>query len=289
MSFNYNTTTLLTVNENLITEQNAYLLGTLYLAPQKNLINAPHYGIDFDQSAINISKINLCKNATIGCATSCLYHQGIYKNSSFTKNRIKQARIKRTLKFFIQREEFFLKLVKEIKAIQRKAKKKCMTPAISLNGTSDILWEKESFTIKDKEYKNIMEFFPDIQFFDYTKYDIFKSRKKLPENYHLTYSRAGSNKGKIIDDWAVLKEILDKNINVAIIFSKEMKEKILKESAYKNYKVIDGDEYTCRAYDTHQKEEKKGLIIAMEVVKKTDINNSGFIIQNEEEINKYLT
>lgn len=288
MSYDYNTTSLLSIKENLVTDFDGYIIGTLYLAPQKNLINAPYYGIEFDQNAINISKVNLCKKATIGCTTSCLYHQGVTKNSSFNKNRIKQARLKRTLKFLIQREEFFIQLIKEIKSLQRKAAKKGLTPAISLNGTSDILWEKESFIIDETEYKNIMEFFPEVQFFDYTKYDILKSRKNLPKNYHLTYSRAGSNKGKLIDDWNILQAYLDKGIDVAIIFNKNMKEYILDRSTYNGYKVIDGDVYNCRAYDIFQRECDKGLIIALEVANKTDINNSGFIIQDEIELSQYL-
>ncbi len=288
MNYNYDTSTLLTVKKNMLTEFDGYLIGTLYLAPQKNIINAPYYGVNFDQNAINISKVNLCKKATIGCATACLYHQGIFKTSDFHKNKIKQARIKRTLKFLIQKEEFFAKLIKEIKAIKRKAKKLGLTPAIQLNGTSDILWEKESFTFEESEHKNIMDYFNEVQFFDYTKYDIEKNRKKLPKNYHLTYSRAGSNKGKIIDDWETISKILDNNIDVAIIFTKEMKEHILNDSKYQGYKVIDGDVYNCRAYDIYQRENNQGLIIALQMAKKTDMNNSGFIIQTHEEIEQYL-
>lgn len=272
----------------MITEFEGYLIGTLYLAPQKNIINAPYYGVEFDQNAVNISKVNLCKKATIGCATACLYHQGIFKTSNFNKNKIKQARIKRTLKFLIQKDEFFSKLTKEIRSLSRKAAKLGLTPAVQLNGTSDVLWEKENFMFEEEEQKNIMEFFPNVQFFDYTKYDIAKQRKKLPKNYHLTYSRAGSNKGKIIDDWESITKILDNNTDVAIIFTKEMKERILDNSRYQGYKVIDGDVYNCRAYDVFQREDNQGLIIALEMAKKTDITNHGFIIQTEDEVEKYL-
>lgn len=289
MSYNYETSTLLTTNETRISEHEGYFTGTLYLAPQKNIINAPYYGINFDQTLLNISKVNLCKKATIGCATACIYHQGILKNSDFNKNKIKQARIKRTLKFLIERDAFFIKLVKEIRSLQRKAKKNGLSTAISLNGTSDILWEKEAFTLDEVEYKNIMELFPDVQFFDYTKYDILKQRKKLPKNYHLTYSRVGSSKGKIIDDWEVLQGYLNKGIDIAVIFNGKMKEQILNNSRYNGYKVIDGDRCNCRAYDIYQREDNQGLIIALEVASKTDMNNSGFVIQTQEELTQYLT
>ncbi|NQY21030.1 MAG: hypothetical protein HRT40_06945 [Campylobacteraceae bacterium] len=287
MDYNYNTSTLITIKENLINEENRYLIGTLYLAPQKNLNNAKYYGVQYDDKALNLAKVNLCKKATNACATSCIYHQGIYKTSDFNKNKIKQARFKRTFKFLLQRDEFFFQLCKEIAALVRKCKRKDYRPIIQLNGTSDILWEKESFTYKEIEYKNIMELFPNIQFFDYTKYDIKKSRKKLPKNYHLLYSRAGKQKGILVDDWEYLSSLLDSNIDVAIIFSKDMKNKILEKREYNNYKVIDGDIYNNRVYDLTQRE-KTGLIVAIEAMKKTEITKAGFIIQNEEAFNEYL-
>lgn len=291
MTYNYNTSTLLTSNNNPKTSPDlnlGYLVGTLYLAPQKNIINAPHYGIQYDPKAINLAKVNLCKNATTGCATACIYHQGIFKHALFQKNKVKQARLKRTLKFLTQREAFFEQLVKEIKALQRKAKRRDLTLSLCLNGTSDILWEKESFIHKDKEYKNIMEFFSEVNFFDYTKYNIIKSRKKLPKNYHLTYSRAGTKKGQTVDDWNVLCEYLDKNINVAIVCTQNIKEKLLENETYNNYKIIDGNSYNNRVKDLELKEDK-GLIILLEANKKTDLNSSGFIIQTPEEVSLYLS
>jgi len=291
LTYDYTTSSLLTVNNNPKTSpdlERGFLIGTLYLAPQKNIINAPHYGIDYDTKAINLSKVNLCKHATTGCSTACIYHQGIFKHALFQKNKVKQARLKRTLKFLTQRDSFFVQLIKEIKALQRKAKRKKITPIISLNGTSDILWEKESFMFKDKEYKHIMELFPEIEFFDYTKYDILKSRKKLPLNYSLTYSRAGTHRGKVIDDWVTLSTYLNKSINVAVICSKNIKDTLLQDSTYEQYNLIDGDLYANRVQDKTSKKEQ-GSLILMEVKKKTDISSSGFIIQTQEEITQYLT
>lgn len=265
------------------------MIGTLYLAPQKNIMNAPYYGIQYDEKQINLGKINLCKKATNGCATSCIYHQGILKNSDFAKNRIKQARLKRTFKFLLEREDFFKRLVKEITSLQKKAYKEGLLLSIQLNGTSDILWEKEAFTLNEQTYENIMTYFKEVQFFDYTKYDILKSRKKLPSNYHLTYSRAGLHKGTLVDDWAFLKNMLDKNIDIAVIFNKEMKESLLNHSSFNGYKIIDADLNNCRASDIYHREKNTGVFLAHEAAKKTDINNSGFIIQTQEELTRYFT
>ncbi len=288
MEYDYTTTSLLSVKENLISQETAYLVGTLFLSAQKNIMNAPYYGINYDEKAVNLQKVNLCKKATNGCAISCIYHQGILKNSDFSKHKMKQARIKRTLRFLIQREDFFNQLIKEIKALVRKAKRKDLIPCIQLNGTSDILWEKEKFIYEDIEYKNIMELFPTLSFFDYTKYDILKSRKKLPKNYFLTYSRAGKHKGVLVDPWEDLKNILNNKIDVAIIFTKEIKDYILENRKYNDYKIIDGDLYNCRIYDRVQREDERGLIIAIQAAAKTDINTSCFIIQTKEEVDIYL-
>ena len=291
MTPNYKTSSLLTINNNPNTNPDlkiGYLIGTLYLAPQKNIINAPHYGIEYDAKALNLSKINLCKNATTGCSISCIYHQGIFKHALFQKNKVKLARLKRTLKFLTQRELFFEQIIKEIKALQRKAKRKNLTPVISLNGTSDILWEKESFIYKEKEYKHLMELFTEIDFFDYTKYNIVKSRKKLPVNYHLTYSRAGTNRGKLVDDWETLSSYLNQSINVAIVCTKNIKEKLLENSSYQDFNIINGDLYNNRVKDRPEKNEK-GSIIILEANKKTDINSSGFILQTSNDIQEYLT
>lgn len=277
MSYNYNTTSLLTINQ---TESR--LLATLYLAPQKNIMNTQFYGIEYDKDAIKLSKVNLCKNATNACSISCLYHQGIMKNSDFAKNRIKKARMKRTLKFLLQREEFFNQLCKEIKKIVTKAFKLGLTPTIQLNGTSDILWEKEGFTFKEEDFKNIMEYYNEVEFFDYTKYDILKSRKKLPKNYKLIYSRAGKNKGKLIDDWDTIKNTLDNNIDVAVVFSPKIYDLVLENEKYNGYYII-----TTSSYQ-YLRENRPGCIIALEAVKKTDITNGAFVIQTKEELELYL-
>lgn len=291
MTYNYDTTSLLAINNSPKTNPDlrfGYLVGTLYLSPQKNVINAPHYGIEYNTKEINLSKINLCKNATTGCSTACTYHQGIFKNALFHKNKVKQARLKRTLKFLTQRNEFFAQLIKEINSLQRKAKRNNLKVAISLNGTSDILWEKESFTFKEVEYKNIMELFPEINFFDYTKYNILKSRKKMPKNYHLTYSRAGMQRGSLVDDWEVLKDYLNKKINIAIVCTNDIKNRLLSNSTYDGYLIINGDEYHNRIKDKEIQSDN-GIIIILEASKKTDITSSGFVLQNEEDIQTYLT
>lgn len=92
-----------------------------------------------------------------------------------------------------------------------------------------------------------------------------------------------------MDNWEYLKKQLDSQIDVAVIFSKAMKEKMLNSATHEGYKLIDADCCTCRAGDLVHRENNKGLILIHEVAKKTDINSSGFIIQNEDEVELYLS
>ncbi len=283
MQYNYNTTNLLSKK----IEGNT-ILATLYLAAQKNIMHAPMYGIEYDNKAINLSKINLCKNATNGCVTACIYHNGLFQNSHFSKNKIKQARIKRTFMFLVQKNEFFEKLIKEIRALERKAKKENLKLLIQLNKTSDILWEKESFTYKEKEYENLMKFFPNVQFFDYTKYDILKNRKKVPSNYTLIYSRAGLNKGKLVETWEELKTLLDNNIDIAIVCSLEIKKYLLSLNTYNSYKVLEVEVAEQNAFE-YKKNSLEGYILIHEAKRGTNINkNSAFVLEEHKDLEEYL-
>jgi hypothetical protein len=69
------------------------------------------------------------------------------------------------------------------------AERKGLKPASRLNALADLPWERIPFTIGREKYRNIMEAFPDIQFYDYTKYPIGE-RRNLPDNYDLTFSVA---------------------------------------------------------------------------------------------------
>ena len=87
------------------------------------------------------------------------------------------ARLNRTKLYLNNQGEYFRQLTTEIKAFIKKASKKGLTPLVRLNGTSDIRWENIGFYYPEKQeldlsrfyYRNIMEIFPDIQFYDYTK------------------------------------------------------------------------------------------------------------------------
>ena len=124
-------------------EKKGYLSFVLHLAPA------------------NLSGYNTCAKATDGCKQACLNtagRGGIFKKGEST-NVIQQARIRKTKMFFEQRDQFMADLESDIRAGIKQAEKMNMIPAFRLNGTSDLAWEKYG----------IIEKFPEVQFYDYTK------------------------------------------------------------------------------------------------------------------------
>lgn len=144
---------------------------------------------------------------------------------------INRSRIQKTKLFFEDREFFMKWLIFEIRAGITKAKKMGFRFSVRLNNTSDI--SPERFIL---DGKNILEIFPDVQFYDYTK---VPSRKKLLQkypNYDMTFSYSGYN-------MADCMEMLKNKIRVAMVFKKII------PTEYLGHKVINGDAYDMRHRD----------------------------------------
>ena len=80
-------------------------------------------------------------------------------------NSVQAARVAKTRFYRENFPEFSQQLVAEIATAEKTAKKKGMKLAIRLNLTSDIAWE----SVKIDKEKTIMEIFPTVVFYDYTK------------------------------------------------------------------------------------------------------------------------
>jgi len=197
----------------------------------------------------NSKNINLCPHASAGCAKACLFKSGAARFDA-----VQQGKINKTEYYLNDRKSYMEQLFSEIsKAVTRhgiiegdKQYKKNGVDvlrykkfAVRLNGTTDIAFEK----VKVKAGKNIMELFPSVQFYDYTKNPI-RMRKylkgELPSNYHLTFSRSEDNDQEV-------NEILSLGGNVAIVFG--IKDINDLPSTYRGYKVINGDETDLRFLD----------------------------------------
>lgn len=213
------------------------------------------------------SGYNVCPMSTEECRTACLSESG-HNRIDIKKNAINKARIKKTKLFFEERNFFMSWLVTEITKAKIDADTKGYRFSVRINGTSDI--DLTTFKIGGR---NILEIFPLIQFYDYTKVaKRFKMLNKYP-NYDLTYSFSGYNMIQCLD----LLE--NKKGRVAMVFEG----KILPKT-FLGYKVIDGDEYDMRYLD------KQGVIVGLKFKKvrnKIDTNRNKFIIAMDNTLSVY--
>jgi len=102
-------------------------------------------------------------------------------------NMIQKARIRKTVQYFFDRDTFMSDLEADIRKGIKMAAKLGLKPAFRLNGTSDLSVEKWG----------IIEKFPTVQFYDYTKV-LGRKVSHLP-NYHLTFSKADGNDADVAE------------------------------------------------------------------------------------------
>ena len=217
-------------------EKFGFLTGIQYLAP-------------FD-----LSGVNLCPFApSAKCHEGCLNTAG-----RGAMNSIQIARLKKTMYYLENRAYFFENLWLDIESVIRKAERENLTPVIRLNGTSDILWERQSFKRAGIEYRNIFEAFPNVQFYDYTK--DAKNRDKVPANYDLTFSLSGA------DGFARFNALaLSKGMRAAAVFRDRL------PAEFMGRKVINGDESDLRFLDD------KNVIIGLKAKGRARHDKTGFV------------
>ena len=218
-----------------------YLTAILHLAPA------------------SLSGFNLCPHSTEGCRAACLNTAG--RGGMFPEggtNTIQEARKRKSRDFKLNEDGFMRQLVKEVKAFVAKAERKGVVPCVRLNGTSDIQWEHVKV-----DGKSMMEHFPTVQFYDYTK---FPSRPSIPANYHLTFSLAEDNDAKACI-------ALTRGVNVAVVF-KVARSKPLPATftiGGATFPVINGDETDLRFLDA------KGSIVGLRAKGRARKDTTGFV------------
>lgn len=215
-------------------EKIGYLTGILYLAPA------------------TVTKYNTCSMAKLAqCDKACLYSAG---RGAFSN--VQQSRIDKTLYFYEAREEFMLQLAANIVALIKKAEKLGLKPLVRLNGTSDIRWENVPF----EYHANIMDAFPQVQFYDYTK---DANRKDIPANYDLTFSYSG------VESFApYVKKAQSKGMRMAVVFRKESTIPVF----FKGIKVVSGDNSDVRHLDD------QGVIVGLYAKGAAKHDTTGFVV-----------
>lgn len=192
-----------------------------------------------------LSGYNVCPFHTDGCANGCLNSSG---RGIF--NSVQTARLNRTLLYFEDRPTFWARLTADIRTLERRASKSGKPVAVRLNGTSDIIWERQKTPSGD----TIFEQFPDVNWYDYTKIP----RRVTPGNYHLTFSLAEHNQT------AAAAELANGR-NVAVVFRGKL------PARYMGTEVIDGDKSDLRYLDAAPR------IVGLLAKGKAQKDTSGFV------------
>lgn len=206
-------------------EKRGYLTGILYLLPSKLL----------------------CPGCSAGCRKVCLVSAGRGKMKCVNKARARKTRM------FLKQLDLFKKfLIEDIKSLKIRAEHKGFTPCVRLNGTSDIDIEKT--------FGDILEMFPEVQFYDYTK---VWQRSVVYPNYHLTYSRSEKTPLRLI------KLFIWHKYNVAVVFDKVPK-------TWEGMKVVVGDDTDLRFLDP------EGVIVGLTAKGKAKKDTTGFVVRTEQ-------
>lgn len=203
-----------------------YLTAILYLAP-----------------ADTLAGINVCPMAEkAGCKAACLYTAGRGRLTA-----VQEARMRRTRWFRDDREGFMQALMEDLFLFNHWCRENGkIKPAVRLNGTSDIIWENIPVQYRSQNgtlwssYPNLMELFPGIQFYDYTK---IPTRKGLG-NYHLTFSYSGKDGFQ-----SVVQKAARNGMNLSVVYrNRETVDRLL--GTHHNmggphdpnfYTIVDGD------------------------------------------------
>ena len=206
-----------------------YMTAILYLAPA-------------DESGYEV-----CPMASAGCRKACLNKAGMGAFST-----VQAARIAKTRLYFEDRAAFMAQLVSEVRAFIRKAIKLGLIPVVRLNGTSDIPWGRVPVEGK----ANIMELFPSVQFYDYTKRH---NRRNLPVNYHLTFSLAEDNDSRA-------GAAATNGANIAVVFRTDKF-----PTTFMGMPVVDGDTDDLRFLDG------RGVVVGLKAKGPAKKDTSGFV------------
>ena len=205
-------------------KSNDWLTAIQYLAPAKQAGG---------KSVCPMSEIAECEAPCLNTAG-----MGVMPN-------VQEARVRRTRLYLEDPNAYFDQLYNEVIKAETKAFNQGKHLALRLNGTSDIAWENEG----------ILEDFPHLQFYDYTKLP----DRKVPDHYHLTVSYSGANP-------AYARKVLASKHNIAVVFRKEL------PLVWGGREVICGDSHDMRFLD------KQGVVVGLLAKGRAKKDTSGFVV-----------
>ncbi|MGB7734571.1 MAG: hypothetical protein WBL72_12780 [Thermoguttaceae bacterium] len=193
-----------------------------------------------------------CSHATQGCLEACLGHS----SGRMQMPTHALARDRRTALYVEKRQLFLQILTVELSRLEEEARRLGLVPAVRLNGSSDIPWERL--------HPDLFKEFPNIQFFDYTKVparmERFLKDPTWPRNYYLTFSAQPHNHD-------AARNFLDQGGTVAVVFWPEVPQ------SHWGKPVIDGDKHDARFLD------QAGTIVGLKAKGQAKNDTTGFTVR----------
>lgn len=169
---------------------------------------------------------NICPNSE-HCKENCLNGSGHNKIDRMAgKNHIDNARTIKTRLFFANKEIFMKLMCHEINREKRRAKLVGHFFAVRINCTSDI--NPTAFVLNGK---NILEIYPNVVFYDYTKVPNRLSLIDKYANYDITWSIDGSE-----ENLQVGLDYIERGGKVAVVYGTDTMPK-----TWYGYDTEDGD------------------------------------------------
>lgn len=212
-----------------------YRTAILYLAP------------------FNMSGVNVCAMAQLAqCHEACLNTSG---RGAMTV--VQLSRLRKTL-FWMQYQSEAIAMIKiEVALFEARAKKQGWILLVRLNGTSDIRFENYG----------IIQSFPLVQFYDYTK---LANRKNVPANYDLTFSYSG------VAAYAPQVQLaIAAGMRIAVVFSDRaiVERALANKWGFHGLTMVDGDDTDIRHLDPI------GSAVALYAKGKAKSDMSGFVVR----------
>jgi hypothetical protein len=210
----------------------------------------------------------ICSHASDACTDLCLNISGRTVGKAPMASTILNARIGRTRHYFQTRDHFLAMLRHELALGVAKAKRQNIKPIARLNVFSDIDWPRK--------HPDIIECFPEIQFYGYTKNTHAMTRfidGSYPANYHLTFSRSETNEETALG-------FLERGANITVVFDTKYSNghhnlmRPLPET-WKGFPVVDGDKTDLRFLDS------PGHVVGLRakgLARKRENQTNGFVV-----------
>jgi hypothetical protein len=219
-------------------------------------------GLASAQSLNTQERVTTCPKSAI-CEGLCLGDTSgqnqLYGGEDEFRQGPRLSQYLKTEALMLNPKAFGIVLAHEIQSFANKAKQMDYQPAIRLNVTSDI---------PPKVYKEIIDLFPNVMFYDYTK---LYGNDSIAPNHHITYSSSGISQvvnGELIVnkfstwDKDVKKLLSGKNVAMAFTSRNAIPNFVIDEKTGNKFEVWNGDNYDARFLDP-KRDDGIGYIIGL--------------------------